>query len=75
MRNQAAKLVCNLKRRVFYIEANYRQTIQQGEFSFMEDMQLEEIFEIVSLQKELMPEDFDSVIFNDIMKQYKNQSM
>ena len=36
----------------------------------MEDMPLEDVVEIVRLQKQLMPEDFDSEIFNDIMKQY-----
>jgi hypothetical protein len=57
------------------MEDNYRQTIQQGQYGFMQDMPLEDVIEIVRLQKQLMPEDFDSEIFNDIMKQYQNQSI
>jgi hypothetical protein len=51
MRNQAAKLVRNLKRCVFNMEDNYRQTIQQGQYGFMQDMPLEDVIEIVRLQK------------------------
>jgi hypothetical protein len=36
----------------------------------MQDMPLEDVFEIVRLQKQLMPGDFNSKIFNDIMKDY-----
>jgi len=57
------------------MEDNYRQTIQQGQCGFMQDMPLEDYIEIIRLQKQLMPEDFDSEIFNDIMKQYQNQSI
>ena len=34
----------------------------------MQDMPLEDVIEIVRLQKQLLPEDFDGEIFNDIMK-------
>ena len=75
MCNQAAKLVRNLKRCVFNMEDNYRQTIQQGQCGFMQDMPLEDYIEIIRLQKQLMPENFDCEIFNDIVKQHQNQSI
>ena len=75
MCNQAANLVRNLKRCFFNLEDNYRQTIQQGQCGFMQDMPLEDYIEIIRLQKQLMPENFDCEIFNDIMKQHQNQSI
>jgi hypothetical protein len=56
------------------MEDDYRQNIQQEQYG-LSDMPPEDVIEIVGLQKQLMPEDFDSKIFNDIMKQSQNQSI
>lgn len=55
----------NLKRCLYNMEDMYRQTVLQSSTSgFMDNMPPEDVIEIVRVQKQLFPEEFDSPLFN-----------
>ena len=71
---RAAKAVRNYKRCVFNTEDTYRASVNMAANAgkgFLDILDPEATLEIVNLHKQLNPEDFNSVIFNSIMKSQK----
>ena len=50
------------------MEDTFRQTVQQNSNEFLGGLTDEEVIEIVSIQKQLLPEDHDHKLFNAIVK-------
>lgn len=73
---KAAKVVRNYKRCVYNTEDTYRASVNMAANAgkgFLDILDHEATIEIVNLHKSLNPYDFDSQIFNSIMRSHRAQ--